>query len=446
MKRLSLLSLLALILALALGQTVYANWVQQVTPIDFTKVERVADRCFVTVTNETGERRDLAVTCAVWQAWLDGGAHPADFNALRPVDGHAWTVAGSIGGARTYASATPNNLQEGQFAFESEGVRLRFAYRNDSQEILLPLSTYTLIQRGNSGQYRLDPQPDTQGLGFTFIDNTLAVTNQTDFDNRFRDGNEVRTGFLQSAKEYFAELLTPDTAEAAVAFTGTASSGNTGTTNATTLTFSHTVSSADLLVVGGSCRCAGDLTGITWNGVALTFVTGAVGQASSYSHTEVFIKTSPADGTSQSIVITYDTTAAITGGATNYTGVDTADPYSDVAVASGNNVDVTADIANSTTDGKAYVIYANRSNDTDTVNAIGADERWEDGTGFGDTNDVRASALDITGTGGTINYTWSTQDRNQWVTVGFNILASAGTPEPTPTPEPSGPTWWPFWW
>jgi hypothetical protein len=132
-------------------------------------------------------------------------------------------------------------------------------------------------------------------------------------------------------------LLTPAT-QAAVAFD--ASTDLTQTT-ATSLTYSHTITGSNPVVVTGTRVCSSTVSGITWNGVAMS--AGATNSAAGGSGCEdtVYYLKAPATG-AHNTVVSVNASSDIAAATWSYTGADQTTP------AGGNNTaDVTS--ANSIT-------------------------------------------------------------------------------------------------
>ena len=105
------------------------------------------------------------------------------------------------------------------------------------------------------------------------------------------------------------------------------SSANGGTSNVTSLTWSHTVGVANdrILIVGVALRNSSVIvTGITYGGTALTFV-GARSNGGGNVRMEMWKLVGPATGTAN-IVVTLSAAKRIVGGAASYSGVNPNTP------------------------------------------------------------------------------------------------------------------------
>jgi hypothetical protein len=104
-------------------------------------------------------------------------------------------------------------------------------------------------------------------------------------------------------------------------------------TSATSHTIPHTNTSGDLLVAGFNClSTAGDVvTGVTYNGVALTKVSAGAGVAANGRTANLWYLASPATGTND-LVITFSVSERTWGAVSSYTGADTTTPEDTSAV------------------------------------------------------------------------------------------------------------------
>lgn len=101
---------------------------------------------------------------------------------------------------------------------------------------------------------------------------------------------------------------------------------NSGASAVASLTWSHTCTGSDLLlVVGLSWTVSSTTMSVTYNGVSMTAGPGGQTDTTSSYHTEIFYLVNPAPGAND-IVATPSSSAAIYGGAVSLTGVDQATP------------------------------------------------------------------------------------------------------------------------
>ncbi len=126
-----------------------------------------------------------------------------------------------------------------------------------------------------------------------------------------------------SMKRFFATLLllltiaAPTAAHAAIAVDAATTGGQTTTAN--TLSWSHT-NSGTILIVGLTEENADDITGVTYNGVALTQYKKGTG-GSGYGRPEIWGLVNPATGAHDVVISRTGTSGRLTGVASSYTGV-----------------------------------------------------------------------------------------------------------------------------
>jgi hypothetical protein len=101
---------------------------------------------------------------------------------------------------------------------------------------------------------------------------------------------------------------------------------NSGTLEASNVTWSHTVSGSNrLLVVGVGLRNFTTITSVTYGGVALTKANAIGAGAGNYARSEIWYLKNPAVGTAN-IVVTNSATEWMATGAVTFTGVDQTTP------------------------------------------------------------------------------------------------------------------------
>lgn len=120
------------------------------------------------------------------------------------------------------------------------------------------------------------------------------------------------------------------------------------TTGATSLTWAHTCSTSGdrLLVVGLSLLNAlgQTVTGITYNGVALTAVPGGAISNGTGGRVELWYLIAPATG-ANNIVASFSASVAAVGGAESWVGADQTSPLGTAVTASGNTSDATVTVS-----------------------------------------------------------------------------------------------------
>jgi uncharacterized repeat protein (TIGR01451 family) len=145
--------------------------------------------------------------------------------------------------------------------------------------------------------------------------------------------------------------------QAQVALDATTSSSRRLTTGTTTLTFAHTTTGTNLvLVVGVSMNISGGVSStvgsVTYNGVALTKA-GAQNDSGNQRRTEMWYLIAPATGTHNVIVtvkVPFAATIGTVAGATTFTGADQTSPIRTYASNYGNTNAPYVDVASDTND------------------------------------------------------------------------------------------------
>lgn len=113
-------------------------------------------------------------------------------------------------------------------------------------------------------------------------------------------------------------LLTPFFAFAAIAIDAVSTGGQT--TTETTLSWAHTITGTDtILTVGLTEEGADDITGITYNSVALTLGKKGTG-GTGYGRPELWYLINPTTGANTVTITRTGTTGRLTGVAASYTG------------------------------------------------------------------------------------------------------------------------------
>src|SRR5664279_1808782 len=96
---------------------------------------------------------------------------------------------------------------------------------------------------------------------------------------------------------------------------------NSGGSSAASLTFALTITNANLLIVGAMAGTVGGVTvtGVTYNGAALTKITSATYGGTVY--TSLWYLKNPATG-AHNVVVTYSSASYVVAGATGVVGAD----------------------------------------------------------------------------------------------------------------------------
>lgn len=185
----------------------------------------------------------------------------------------------------------------------------------------------------------------------------------------------------------------------------------------TSLTFSHTVSGADRLLIVGVQTNGSNVTGVTYAGVAMT----AVGQLTSGGvRVEMFRLIAPATG-ANSVVVSVAATTDIGAAASSYTGAHQTTPLGAAATASGTGTEPTVNVVAAVDD---LVIDA-----TGMVNAVltagpGQTQRANYSTGV----DLLTGVMSTEPGAATVTMSW-TGGTNDWAAIGVAMkpVAEAAT-------------------
>ena len=195
------------------------------------------------------------------------------------------------------------------------------------------------------------------------------------------------------------------------------SSSTTGDAQAATLTWSHVSSGIDrLLVVQVITEAAKTITGITYNGIALTQeVTATNGTLRS----EQWILVAPTIGT-YDVVVTMSASAYITAGAETFTSVNQSVPTGATSTATGSSLLITDSIA--TTVDNSIIVDAVGTGVLPMAYTVGAGQssNWA----ITANPNVRQGASSIEGAGTSpdnITMSWAITQSTPWVTTSLEI-------------------------
>lgn len=161
----------------------------------------------------------------------------------------------------------------------------------------------------------------------------------------------------------------------------------------TSLTWSHTCTGSDLILFAGCFGQTGSdvITGITYNGVAMTLVDKILEGGASGRYTYLFYLLNPATG-AHDVVISASGSTAISGLAASYTGVkQSGQPDASAknsAAGLAGNTDYTTSVT-TIADNCWTVLFAKNNSGAPTASA-GSTEREDNGNGIGiyDSNGV----------------------------------------------------------
>lgn len=195
------------------------------------------------------------------------------------------------------------------------------------------------------------------------------------------------------------------------------SSSTTGDAQAATLTWSHVSSGIDrLLVVQVITEAAKTITGITFNGVALS---QEVTVTNGTLRSEQWILVAPTVGT-YDIVVTMSAAAYITAGAETFTSVNQSSPTGATSTATGSSTTITDAIV--TTVDNSIIVDAVGTGVLPMAYTVGAGQssNWS----ITANPNVRQGASSIEGAGTTpdnITMSWAITQSTPWVTTSLEI-------------------------
>lgn len=205
------------------------------------------------------------------------------------------------------------------------------------------------------------------------------------------------------------------------------SSGSTGTTPSTTLTWSHTSSGINRANVFQVVLPEGTpITGLTYNGVAATFIGAAEDNG---IRVEQWILLAPTVGT-YNVVVTTATAVNMTGGAECYVAVDQTTGFAtfDSNTGTGN----TPTLSTTTTVDNSIIVDALGTDLTPILYTVGAGQalNWSitaNGNAF-----QGASSVELTGTApASVTSSYSITQNTDWVITSFELIGlqapAAGT-------------------
>jgi hypothetical protein len=187
--------------------------------------------------------------------------------------------------------------------------------------------------------------------------------------------NHLPKPILFVALFLFILLISVGGAHAAVVFDA-ASSASTGAPETATLSWSHTVSGADrILLVGVSINGNKTVSSVTYGGDQLTRI-ATVNQGSS-ARASLWYLLNPPTGT-QTVLVTMSGNARFVAGAHSYTGVSQSNPIGTASVNTGGSSKTATLNLTSATGELAVDVVARRGDTPENPIAAGAgqSERW----------------------------------------------------------------------
>lgn len=217
-------------------------------------------------------------------------------------------------------------------------------------------------------------------------------------------------------------LLTPAWADATFDAVGPSSAGATSH-NSTSLSWNHTCSGSNrLLVVGVSLSDGSDpgktITGVTYSGVALTSTAAIHSGGGTAGYVQMWYLVAPGTGTNP-VVVTLSAFGASTdllGGSVSFDGVDQSTPVQNFNSATGSGTSASLVITSATGD-MVVDVEANGSNIPVSTKIVRWSEHVTNGAGAGNAGQSSAAGAASV----TMGYT-TTSD--SWGMAGFDIKAA----------------------
>lgn len=235
-----------------------------------------------------------------------------------------------------------------------------------------------------------------------------------------------------------AGLLLAAPAWAAVTY-DTVSSASTSTSGASSLTWSHTVTSAGsnrLLVVGVASddNTPRTVSSVTYNGVNLTQVPG--GTADNLARVDMWYLVNPATGAND-VVVTLSGSTEFSAGATSWTGVDQTTPLGTASATAGHSSSVSLSGVSSAADEFVVDVVAIDSSSATITSDVSQASRWERGGG-----EATAGGLNVVGGQSTeagaasVTMSWSVSATKDWAIAAVSIKPASANQAPTAPTTP----------
>ncbi len=204
----------------------------------------------------------------------------------------------------------------------------------------------------------------------------------------FSDDNDTgqRVGALVGqqawvqSKLYFGGLIATD------------NTSNATSTNATTLSWPHTVGTANnrLLLVGISCRDGSSLLGVTYGGQPLKRRQAQNGPGNQ-DRIELWYLLAPPSGTAN-VVATLTNASHVVGGAVSFTAVNQSQPFGESASASGQTTTASVNVSDTSSDQVVFSMIAASEGANPVIVTGGQTAAWSNGSGTTSTDILGAAA------------------------------------------------------
>ncbi|HSX28216.1 MAG TPA: hypothetical protein VLF60_02090 [Candidatus Saccharimonadales bacterium] len=205
------------------------------------------------------------------------------------------------------------------------------------------------------------------------------------------------------------------------------SSAGTGTANTTSITWNHTCTGSNLLLVVGvgvGSGLATTTTSVTYNSVSMTSAGKVYSDNQTDGYVELFYLAGPATG-SNAVVVTCSVAKDLTGGSMSFTGVDQSTPVTNAVTAFGTG---TAPSVTVTSASGNVVIDAAVSGSA--FSSSGQTLRWNKNLNV--TSGAGNSAQSTANGASSVTMSYTTPS-DWWGIVGANIVAGATSTTPSVT-------------
>ncbi|HEY9413617.1 MAG TPA: hypothetical protein VIQ30_02555 [Pseudonocardia sp.] len=207
---------------------------------------------------------------------------------------------------------------------------------------------------------------------------------------------------------------------------GPSSAGATQSSG-TSLTWSHTCTGTNLLLVVGVAIGAGTdsmTTSVTYNGVAMTSAIKVHAGNSTSGYIQFFYLLNPATG-AHTVAVTLTAAATISAGSVSYTGVDQTTPFGTFASAFSGSTGTAVSVAvPSTTSGNPVIDAMAQGSGSNATVGGGQTLRWQRATNGASRGGCGAQSTE-TSAGGTTTMSYTLPFADHWAIVAAEIKGAA---------------------
>jgi len=205
---------------------------------------------------------------------------------------------------------------------------------------------------------------------------------------------------------------------------------NSSSSASGSLTFAHDCTGADLIVVAvntydGTSSVNAEVSGITFNGDALTQAVEQQGLSGTNNWSEIWYKVNPASGSYNVVVTTSGGSADIGGGAMSFSGADTGTPIDDSVGETTNGGTTVTPTVTTTADGNYVLSCAQTENNV--IDSIGGGQTslWNLFSGYS------RGSYEIDVTAGSITHTYTNANGSErWCSAMVSINTASSTTIP----------------